>query len=256
MSSQRQTMIKEKIKDCMRAKFQSYNPETRYMPFHHRLLGKDRMALYSFIQSLNTTFGISIYEPVAIALAREKFKFAETQVKSFNEISTEAHHQIQTIMDELAVDNREPDKFSEIEQIRKVCRTGILDKVKLTQVDIWLENYDGELFLIDLKTVKPNRGNFKEFKRTLLEWAAAELARDPEVVVNTMIGIPYNPYEPKPYERWTLKGMLDLNHEVLIAENLWNFLGGEGSYTDLLDAFEMAGIELRDEIDSYFAQFK
>ncbi len=32
MSSQRQTMIKEKIKECMRAKFQSYSPETRYMP--------------------------------------------------------------------------------------------------------------------------------------------------------------------------------------------------------------------------------
>ena len=240
----------------MRAKFQSYSPETRHMPFHHRLLGKDRMALYSFIQSLNTTFGVSIYEPVAIELARERFKIAETQVKPFNEISSEAHRQIQRIMDELAIDERELDKQTEIEQIRKVCRTGTLDKVRLTQVDIWLESYNGELFLIDLKTVKPNRGNFKEFKRTLLEWAAAELARDPEVDVNTMIGIPYNPYEPKPYERWTMKGMLDMDHEVLIAEELWDFIGGEGSYADLLDAFEMAGIELRDEIDSYFARFR
>ena len=190
MSEQRQTMIKEKIKECLRVKFQSYNQETRYMPFHHRLLGKDRMALYSFIQSLNTTFGVSIYEPVAIALARERFKVAETQVKPFNEISTEAHQQIQTIMDELAVDDRELDKLSEIEQIRQVCRTGTLEKVKLTQVDIWLESYNGELFLIDLKTVKPNKGNFKESKRTLLEWTAAELVRDPEFVVNTMIGIP------------------------------------------------------------------
>ena len=256
MHSQRRTMIKEKIKDCMRAKFQSYSPETRYMPFHYRLLGKDRMALFSFIHSLNTTFGISIYEPVAVALAGERFRVAKTQVKPADKISTEAHQQIQTIMDELAVDNREPYKPAEIEEIRKICRSGTLDEVKLTQVDIWLENYEGELFLIDLKTVKPNKGNFKEFKRTLLEWTAAELARNPEVVVNTMIGIPYNPYEPKPYERWTLKGMLDLDHEVLVAEELWDFLGGEGTYADLLDAFEMAGIELRDEIDSYFEKFK
>ena len=256
MHSQRQIMIKEKIKDCMRAKFQSYNPETRYMPFHHHLLGKDRMALYSFIQSLNTTFGISIYEPVAVILARERFKVAETQVKPFDKISTEAHQQIQTIMDELAVGNRELDKPAETEEIRKICRTGTLDKVRLTQVDIWLKNHEGELFLIDLKTVKPNKGDFKEFKRTLLEWAAAELARDPEVVVNTMIGIPYNPYEPKPYERWTMKGMLDIEHEVLIAEELWDFLGGEGTYVDLLDAFEQAGIELRREIDSYFEKFR
>ena len=40
MHSQRQIVIKEKIKDCMREKFQSYSPETSYMPFHHRLLGR------------------------------------------------------------------------------------------------------------------------------------------------------------------------------------------------------------------------
>ncbi len=255
MSLQRLTMIKQKIKEYMRDKFRSYNPETRHMPFHYRLLGKDRMALFSFIQSLNTTFGISIYEPVAIALASGRFRVAKSQVKPADEISSEAHQQIQTIMDELAVADREPDKSVEIEEIRKVCRTGIVDKVKLTRVDIWLENYEGELFLFDLKTVKPNKGNFKEYKRTLLEWTAAELARDPEVVVNTMIGIPYNPYEPKPYQRWTLKGMLDLQHDILIAEELWDFIGGEGTYADLLKAFEQAGIELRDEIDEYFKQF-
>ena len=255
MYSQRQTMIKEKIKDCMRTKFHSYKPETHYMPFHHRLLGKDRMALFSFIQSLNTTFGVSIYEPVAIALARERFRVAETQVKPADRISDEAHQRIQTIIDGLVLANREPNRLLETQEIREVCRTGTLDPVKLTQVDIWLENHEGELFLIDLKTVKPNIDSFKRYKQTLLEWTAAELAREPEAVVNTMIGIPYNPYEPKPYRRWTLRGMLDLQHEILIAEHLWDFLGGEGTYADLLDAFESAGIELRSEIDSYFEQF-
>ncbi len=70
MPLQRQTAIKETIKKCLRTKFRYYKPETDKMPFHYRLLGKDRMALFSFIQSLNTTFGVSIYEPVAIALAR------------------------------------------------------------------------------------------------------------------------------------------------------------------------------------------
>lgn len=248
-------MIKEKIKNCMREKFRSYNPETKYMPFHHRLLGKDRMALFSFIQSLNTTFGISIYEPVAIALASGRFRVAKSQVKPAAEISSGAHQQIQTIMDELAMVDRKPNKLVEIEEIRSVCRSGTLNRVNLTKVDIWLENHNGELFLFDLKTVKPNKGNFKEYKRTLLEWTSAELARDPAVVVNTMVGIPYNPYEPKPYERWTLSGMLDLQHDILIADELWDFIGGKGTYTELLDAFEQAGIELRDEIDEYFRQF-
>jgi len=37
------------------------------------------MALYSFIQSLNTTFGTSIFEPVAVALAKNKFAKAQSQ---------------------------------------------------------------------------------------------------------------------------------------------------------------------------------
>lgn len=69
--------IKEQVKSrlfhALRQKFSAYQPETSYMPFHTRLLGKDRMALYSFIQSLNTNFGTSIFEPVAEELAKARF---------------------------------------------------------------------------------------------------------------------------------------------------------------------------------------
>lgn len=44
--------IVDTIKICLREKFQNYKPETENMPFHYSLLGKDRMALFSFIQSL------------------------------------------------------------------------------------------------------------------------------------------------------------------------------------------------------------
>lgn len=58
------------------------------------------------------------------------------------------------------------------------------------------------------------------------------------------------------YERWTLKGMLDLDNELKVAEEFWDFLGGKGAYPELLDCFERAGIELRPEIDKYFSKFK
>lgn len=244
------------LKSSLQKKFQNYSPETRHMPFHYRLLGKDRMALFSFIQSLNTTFGTSIYEPVAVVLAENRFSIAKTQIKPHNYISSEAHTKIQRIMDELTIAAKEPDKTTEIESLRSVCQSGHLNKVKLTKVDIWLERSDDELFLIDMKTVKPNIGEFKGFKRTLLEWAAAEMAKNPKVRVWTIIGIPYNPYEPKPYDRWTMKGMFDLRQEILVAEELWDFIGGKGTYQDLLDCFEQAGLELRPEIDQYFRKFK
>ncbi|MBX6360167.1 MAG: TdeIII family type II restriction endonuclease [Acidobacterium ailaaui] len=250
---------KEKIENTIRAslrkKFLSYKPETSNMPFHYRLFGKDRMALFSFIHSLNTTFGTSIFEPVAETLASLKFPVAHKQFVVGDTISEQAQNEIQHIINELTIGGN-PDKIKEIKRIRKVCAQGKINKLKTVKADLFIQSNDGSIHLFDLKTAKPNISNFKDFKRTLLEWVAIYLSKHPNVKVNSYIAIPYNPYEPKPYERWTLKGMLDLDNELKVAEEFWDFLGGKGAYLDLLDCFEKVGIELRPEIDKYFARFK
>jgi type II restriction enzyme len=247
--------VEDTIRNSLRNRFQTYNPEPAVMPFHTRLLGKDRLALYSFIHSLNTNFGTTIFEPVAVSLASSKFKVAKLQMKSGTQISEQAQYEIQKIMDDLTAANNKPDKQKEIEIIRKVCQKGEMRTVKPTRVDVYLESNDGEIYLFDIKTAKPNKGGFKEFKRTLLEWVATVLAENPKAKINTLIAIPYNPYEPKPYSRWTMAGMLDLEEELKVAEEFWDFLGGKGAYDDLLGCFERVGIELRQEIDDYFKRF-
>ena len=77
LSKKQISNIEQILKKSLRYKFQNYNPEPSYMPFHTRLLGKDRLALYSFIHSLSTNFGTSIFEPVAHALAKDNFKSAK-----------------------------------------------------------------------------------------------------------------------------------------------------------------------------------
>ena len=49
--------------------------------------------------------------------------------------------------------------------------------------------------------------------------------------------------------------MLDLKHELKVAEEFWDFIGGEGTFEELLNCFERVGVELRDEIDKYFSRF-
>lgn len=247
--------IEATIKESLRKKFLSYKPETKYMPFHYRLLGRDRMALFSFIHSLNTTFGTSIFEPVAETIAKLNFEFAQKQYVVGDTISEQAQSEIQNIMNDLTT-GKEPNKIEEIERIRKVCNKGRMNRLKTVKVDLFVQSGDGTVHLFDLKTAKPNISNFKDFKRTLLEWVAIFLAKNPDAEVKSYIAIPYNPYEPKPYERWTLKGMLDLEQELKVAEELWNFFGNDGTYEELLNCFERVGIELRPEIDAYFSKFK
>lgn len=255
LSEEQVTNVEIVLRSGLRHKFQNYNPEPASMPFHTRLLGKDRLALYSFIHSLSTNFGTAIFEPVAQALAEGNFRSARTHTIAGEFISEEAQFQIQKIIDGLTTASSSPNKIQEVGAIRRVCQSGQMRKVKPTKVDLMLETYEGELYLFDLKTAKPNAGGFKEFKRTLLEWAAAILASNSDAEVNTIIAIPYNPYEPEPYNRWTMRGMLDLEHELKVGVEFWDFVGGEGAYQDLLNCFERVGIELRDEIDDYFARF-
>ena len=254
LSEEQKASVEATIRESLREKFQNYKPESKNMPFHYRLLGKDRMALYSFIQSLNTTFGTSIYEPVAETLAKTRFVKAQSQYVVGNEISEYAQNEIQDIINELTT-HANPDKREEIQRIRAVCQKGRMNTLRTVKVDLLVENHEGSLFLFDLKTAKPNISNFKDFKRTLLEWCAIVLAQNPVIDIDSLIAIPYNPYEPEPYERWTLRGMLDLEQELKVADEFWDFLGGDGVYQDLLNCFERVGIELRPEIDLYFERF-
>lgn len=249
------TNVENVLRNSLRNKFLNYNPEPAAMPFHTRLLGKDRMALFSFIHSLNTNFGTSIFEPVALALATTSFASASSQQTAGTQISSEAHIVIQNIMDSLSIAESLPNKIEEVNAIRAVCQLGEMKTVKPTKVDVKLIGHDEVIYLFDIKTAKPNAGGFKEFKRTLLEWVATTLASNPMANIQTLIAIPYNPYDPKPYNRWTMRGMIDLENELKVAEEFWDFLGGVGAYTDLLNIFEKIGIELRPEIDAYFSRY-
>ena len=255
LSQKQKQNIEETIINCLRNKFKNYKPESSNMPFHYRLLGKDRMALYSFIQSLNTTFGSSIFEPVAIALAKNKFAKAQSQYFVGDKISDGCQKTIQDIMNNLTV-GIPPNKTAEIELIRKSVNIGKINNIKTVKADLFLEDAKGVQYLFDLKTAKPNISNFKDFKRTLLEWVGIVLTKNPNLKINTLIAIPYNPYDPQPYERWTIKGMLDDKYELMVGKEFWDFLGGDGAYEDILNCFESAGIKMRPEIDEYFSHFK
>lgn len=103
LTKDQKSQIQQVITTCLRNKFQHYKPENNYMPFHFRLLGKDRLALYSFMQSLLTTFGTSIFEPVAAALAKMRFAKVETQFVFGNSIFSDCQKKMQSIINQLTI---------------------------------------------------------------------------------------------------------------------------------------------------------
>ncbi|MFC1799288.1 TdeIII family type II restriction endonuclease [Candidatus Eisenbacteria bacterium] len=256
LSSGQRDEISDLLMHKILGKLESYSPETTHMPFHIRLLGKDRMALFSFVHSINTMLGISIFEQVAAAIARPHFRTVGHQHKGLGDsISSDAQSVIQRTMDDLRATRVEPDKPAETARILAVAQGEKMVTVKRPTVDLFLEDDYSTEYYFDLKTAKPNIDGFVRYKRVLLEWIALRGAEEPTASVRTLLAIPYNPYEPKPYERWTLKGLFDIPNEIMVAAEFWDFLGGEDTYSELLDIFQSVGLKLRPEIDQRFSEF-
>jgi len=257
LSSKSRTEIGNILKKTIRDKLASYEPETIHAPFQHRLLGKDRYALFSFVQSMNTTFGMSIWEQVAVVLAKGAGNLAQRQYKLAGEIDVGTERFIANLHQQLRRADITSDTVRETEQIRARIKKGqstINDPDRTVDFFTKVGQVDN---LFDITSVKPNMKEFAALKLKLLRWKGLRLSQDKNIQIQTRLAIPYNPYYPDDYERWTLNGLFDLeNGEILVAEQFWDFCGQGSVYNGLLEVFEEVGEELRKEIDKRFKEFK
>ena len=243
LSKQQKDEIEKYLAEKIRTKLQSYDRETSAMPFHIRLFGGDRMAAYSFIQSCNTMLGQSIFEQIGEIIAKPNFAIAKAQYSGFEgTVSDKAILAIEHIMKDLRTAKRDANKKQETKEILSQPRNG---KSVNSRVDLFLKDKKGREYYLELKTAKPNTSEFTAVKKKLLEWVAMA-GKD----VSTLVCIPYNPYHPEPYERWTLKGLFDLNEEILVGQEFWDFLGGKGTFEELLEIFGEVGKQLYPEIEN------
>lgn len=181
LSSETAKKIADHLRNIVREKLRMYKPETIHMPFHHRLLGKDRYAMFSFIQSMNTTFGMSIWEQIAVILTTGANNYAERQYKLLGEIDPKTKKLINEIHYKLRKGEITPNKYSEVEQIRSVIKEG---KPKIDPdsiVDLFVKVKNTENYF-DITSAKPNMKEFVALKLKLLGWTALRLSQDKKLM--------------------------------------------------------------------------
>ena len=97
-------------------KLKRYARESTSMPFLVRLMqDKEKVASYSFIHSLATTLGMSIYEAVSKIIVEESVTECFTRYDLVGALSKEQKSVIGTIIAELRNGERECDIKKEIE---------------------------------------------------------------------------------------------------------------------------------------------
>jgi hypothetical protein len=235
------TEIKVLLRQKIDEKLKNYARETSSMPFLAKLMqDSEKVAAYSFIHSLATTLGMSIYEKISEIVASPIYDEVETGYDVVGEISNEENNIISQILQEIKNGARTTNKEHEIKEILQ-CKSKNGRKIKI-RVDLFLRKGTDEYY-IEVKTAKPNIDVFAKSKEKLLQWVALRKKK-----VNTLLAIPYNPYHPEPYNRFTMQGYLDEEKDLYVADKFWELLGGKGTYKEILDIFDEVGKEFKEKI--------
>ena len=236
LTQNQRNQIQDLLINKMTKKLKRYIRESTSMPFLTRLIqDEEKVASYSFIHSVATTLGMSIYEDVSKVIALESSEECFTRYDIGGVLSKEQKSTVSNIVRELRNKERKVNKEKETKEILKASPTGGKPQKEGRIADLYFKRNNKEYYL-EIKTVKPNIDVFTTSKTKLLEWVAR--ARKP---IKTILALPYNPYYPEPYSRFTEQGLLERKKEFLIGEEYWDFLGGKNTYKELLNVFDGVG---------------
>lgn len=249
LTKDQQEKIKSLLIKKIEYKLKKYGRETSAMPFLARLIqDNEKIAAYSFIHSIATTLGMSIYEEVSVIIGQPTCEEIFRNYGVGGVISKKQKSIINRIIDELRNLERTANSKNEILEVLKADASNGKFQKSGNIADLYLVR-DGIEHYFEIKTVKPNIDVFEKSKTKLLEWVARK--RRP---IKVFLCFPYNPYYPEPYTRFTEVGMMEHKKDFLIGEEYWEFLGGKNTFPQLLEIFDEVGKEFKDRINKKFKE--
>ena len=220
------------------------NTEQTHRPFHVALLSEDTVFWSAFERSFSTSFGQRVIEEIArlVALSNGASQ-ARRQVETAVQIDVAYEDAIREEMRLLRGRNhaRAYAWRPTLQRVLSAQPTGNTVDIRVIS-DMWWQK-DGVDNYISLKTVKPNIDQTAVAKEDCLHLAVA----DPNC--NVYFGLPYNPYgeRKEDYAHHPPMGIFDFRHDpvVLIGKEMWDTIGGDGCYEELLNIAAAVGEETR-----------
>lgn len=247
LSETQKKNIKILLSKKIEHKLSNYGRESTSMPFLARLVqDNEKLAAYSFIHSLATTLGMSIYEDVSVIIASENSQECFRNYGVGGAISKKQKSVINNIVVKLRNGERSANIKEEIKEVLQASSENAEYQKSGGIADFYLKRNDQEYYF-EIKTVKPNIDVFEKSKSKLLEWVARK-----RKTINVFLAFPYNPYHPQPYTRFTEVGMMDTPNDFLVGEEYWDFIGGENTFSELLSTFDEVGKEFKEKLNLKF----
>lgn len=198
-------------------------------PFHSLFFPDEALKAFKIQRSLVTKMGQILFPNLAAIILREAYNDVHVNWKVQAALEAAKLNLINEILDGLDARKRKPDAIQEMQEITDI-KGGEIQPAQIT-ADVYVGDFKlGPLFL-EVKTPQPKKEDCVRSKRRLLIFRGYYVNRNPQAY----IAFYYNPYiEREKYNWWPTLQILDVNNEVLIGQEMWDYLGGPGTYEHIL----------------------
>jgi len=204
-----------------------------YKPFHEALIPPEFLRIQRFFRSFSTSLGQGVFEYIARIVTEANSKWEEVKLNHrFNAFaSPNIQSQIDTFIENIQQRRIKPYPYP------KFAKPNSNDTKEIVVDLSFKDKKTGTIYFIEIKSPKPNKDQTRRTKEKFLFL----LSTYPKC--KTYYAFPYNPYgENKENYNWSFTKMFfDLDTEVLIGEEFWDFIGGKNTYKDILEIFKTVG---------------
>ena len=217
-------------------------------PFHRLLFSEEAILGARVERSVVTSMGTRLYPSIARTIAEDRFNQVFTEHTIEGVVNDAACNMIDQIVTELRTPRRrrviprEPHHEDEISAVLNSPGGGRTSRA--VTADLYIEDFHGGPLFVELKSPLPNLDIAAESKRKILYYLLI-MNRARATGAKAYLGLTYNPFIVREaYAHSFTKQIMDMEHQVLMGSELWDMIGGPGTYTELLEIIEDVHVHL------------
>jgi hypothetical protein len=209
-------------------------------PFHTIFFPEEALISFKQQRSIVTKMGMTLYPKIAEIVAKDQYHEVHLDHEIVAEIDVAKVNVIDRIINDLRAGRIEPNFNKENQRILTVAGGG-KRKIRII-ADLFVGDFKPGPLFMEIKSPRPNLDVCAESKKKMLFFRAVFVNKEPEA----FLAFPYNPFIYREnYRHGFTKRIMDMRKEVLIGEEMWNKLGGAGTYNELLNIIEEAKKEIK-----------
>jgi hypothetical protein len=215
--------------------------ESQRAPFHEALLPPIGRAWSRFERSFSTSLGQGTIERLSrLAAIAGGAADVELQRETACHIDTKVAEAVENHIESLRANTlrRDPDWTADLAAALSAPRSGRTKEIRVIS-DLWFMRGGVDHF-VSIKTVKPNIDQTAEAKRNMLHLALAYPG------CNVFFALYYNPFgERREDYNWGIPSKvfsMKTDPVVLIDHEYWDFLGGPGTMSTIVEIAREVGI--------------